>query len=132
MILEACIESVSQAIKAEKSGANRIELCSDLHLDGLTPSEALYQEVRKSIQLPIHVMIRPREGGFTYSYSEFQEMKNSIRKFKELNADGLVGTKVGNAVGNIVGGEVQTPQVFLQFSMTTAGGSSPGNALEQS
>ena len=40
--------------------------------------------------------------------------------------------KVGNAVGNSVGAEVQRPQVFLHFSMTTAGGSIPGKALEQS
>ena len=57
MILEACVESVSQAIKAEKLGANRIELCSDLSVDGLTPPVELYLDLKSSIHIPIHVMI---------------------------------------------------------------------------
>ena len=36
MIIEVCAESYEYALKAEKAGADRIELCKDLHLDGLT------------------------------------------------------------------------------------------------
>ena len=38
MIIEVCAESYEYAEKAEKAGADRIELCKHLHLDGLTPS----------------------------------------------------------------------------------------------
>ena len=32
MIIEVCAESYEYAVKAEKAGADRIELCKDLHL----------------------------------------------------------------------------------------------------
>ena len=38
MIIEVCAETYEYALKAEKAGADRIELCKDLHLDGLTPN----------------------------------------------------------------------------------------------
>ena len=41
LILESCVETYEEAIKAESRGANRIELCSQLNLGGLPPSKAL-------------------------------------------------------------------------------------------
>ena len=35
MIIEVCAESYEHAMEAEKAGADRIELCKDLHLDGV-------------------------------------------------------------------------------------------------
>ena len=46
MIIEVCAESYEYALKAEKAGANRIELCKDLHLDGLTPD---YETAKKQL-----------------------------------------------------------------------------------
>ena len=39
MVREACVETVEEAIKAEANGADQIEFCSRLDLDGLTPDE---------------------------------------------------------------------------------------------
>ena len=36
IFLEACVETLEEAILAEKRGANRLEICSRLDLDGLT------------------------------------------------------------------------------------------------
>ena len=36
---EACVDNIHDAINVEKKGANQIELCSRLDLDGLTPSK---------------------------------------------------------------------------------------------
>ena len=47
MIIEVCAESYEYAIKAEKAGAKRIELCKDLNLDGLTPD---YESAKKTIK----------------------------------------------------------------------------------
>ena len=41
IIKEACVETLDEAIFAQNKGADRIELCSDLALDGLTPSKNL-------------------------------------------------------------------------------------------
>ena len=63
--LEACVETLEEAILAEKKGANRLELCSRLDLDGLTPNLNLTKKVMKKISIPIKVMIRERDGKVT-------------------------------------------------------------------
>ena len=65
-VLECCIDSVNSAVNAEKGGATRLELCSNLIIGGTTPSPYLFKEVRKHTNLPIHVLIRPRFGDFCY------------------------------------------------------------------
>ncbi len=90
MIIEVCAESYEHAVKAEKAGADRIELCKDLHLDGLTPD---YDDVKNTINklnIPVFILIRPREGGFVYSNEEFELMKQDIIKFKEMGCKGIV------------------------------------------
>ena len=37
-LIEVCVDTFSDALSAESKGANRIELCSHLSLDGLTPT----------------------------------------------------------------------------------------------
>jgi len=90
MIIEVCAESYEYAIKAEKAGADRIELCRDLCLDGLAPD---YESAKKTIDklsIPVFILIRPREGDFIYSNEEFELMKSDIVKFKEMGCKGIV------------------------------------------
>ena len=90
MILEACVETLEEALKAEARGANRIELCADLHVGGTTPSYALLQSVRDRLPIPIMVMIRPRGGNFIYNNKELKMMKQAIDICKSLNVAGVV------------------------------------------
>ncbi len=90
MIIEVCAESYEYALKAEKAGANRIELCKDLHLDGLTPDYETAKRTIDSLNIPVFILIRPREGDFIYSDEEFELMKNGIVKFKEMGCKGIV------------------------------------------
>lgn len=55
-ILEGCVDSVESAINATNGGANRLELCSNLIIGGTTPSEWLYQEVRKHCATRIYML----------------------------------------------------------------------------
>lgn len=89
-IKEACVEGLAQAQNAEKQGADRLELCAHLELDGLTPDFETIKSVCHACKIPIRVMIRPKGGGFIYSDAEFLEMKQSIQLCKELGVEGVV------------------------------------------
>jgi copper homeostasis protein len=90
LLLEISVESINAAAAAERGGADRIELCSDLSVGGLTPDPVLTRAVRQQIQAPIFVMIRPRAGDFVYSSPEFAQMKESVAEARDLGADGVV------------------------------------------
>lgn len=89
-VLEICVESVEHAVAAERGGAHRVELCSDLPSGGITPSAGLMQTARRYVRVPIHVLIRPRAGDFCYSDRELEIMRNDILAAKQFGMDGVV------------------------------------------
>ena len=90
IVKEACVERLDEAILAEKNGANRIELCSRLDLDGLTPHRNMIKDVINSVKIPVKVMIRPRVGNFVYRDHELNVMKDDIVYCKRVNVSGIV------------------------------------------
>jgi copper homeostasis protein len=90
VVVEICVESVDGALAAERGGAHRIELCSNLAVGGVTPGLELMRQVRESVSLPIHVMIRPRAGSFCYSSCEFEIMQEQVANARDLGMDGIV------------------------------------------
>lgn len=90
MLVEVCANSLESALNAQKAGADRIELCSELAVGGITPSYGLLKLIREQISIPVHVLIRPRSGDFTYSDLEFEIMMNDISLCVELGFDGIV------------------------------------------
>ena len=56
-IYEACVETVEQAVLAEKNGAGRIELCGDLSVGGITPSVDLLSKTIDAVSIPIMTMV---------------------------------------------------------------------------
>ena len=88
--LEVCTGSLQSVVNAVAGGAERIELCSALALDGLTPSIGLLEKVRAMFpQLTIHVLVRPREGDFVYTPDEVEVMERDIHAALPY-ADGIV------------------------------------------
>ena len=90
LILESCVETYEEAIKVERGGANRIELCSRLDLGGLTPSKELVKKLVKKLNIPLKVMVRPRKGDFYYNDEEIKQMHRDILDFKSLGVFGVV------------------------------------------
>lgn len=88
--LECCVDSVESAIAAKKGGADRLELCSALVIGGLSPSQALYRKIREQADIPIRVLLRPRFGDFCYTDYEHEILKEEVRSFCRLGADGIV------------------------------------------
>ena len=90
MIIEICTTNLSSIINAQNAGANRIELCENYLVGGVTPNiEFLEKSIRLS-KIPINILIRPRSGNFIFSNEEFDRMFESIQKFKNYNISGFV------------------------------------------
>lgn len=90
MLVEICANSFQSAINAEKAGAHRIELCSELAVGGITPSYGLLKKVMRELTIPVHALVRPRSGDFTFSDDEFEIIKEDILICKELGVAGIV------------------------------------------
>lgn len=90
MTLEICASSIQSALNAQLAGAQRIELCDNLAQGGTTPSYGTIAQAKNLLDIPVFVLIRPREGDFFYSADEFEVMKKDIEACKELGCDGVV------------------------------------------
>jgi copper homeostasis protein len=89
-LLEICVETLAEALAAERGGADRIELCEDLAVGGVTPNVRLMRAARSQIHIAIFAMVRPRGGNFFYTADEVERMRSEILVAKECGMDGVV------------------------------------------
>lgn len=88
--LEIACFNLNSAVIAQKNGADRVELCTEMEVGGTTPNFEITKQVRNLITIDLNVMIRSRGGNFVYSDAEFQHMKNEILQYKEIGINGFV------------------------------------------
>jgi copper homeostasis protein len=91
LLLEICVDDVAGLGAAVAGGADRIELCSALGSGGLTPSRG-FMAIAANAPIPVHALIRPRAGGFSYSEAEVALMETDIVAAREA---GLAGVVIG-------------------------------------
>lgn len=90
MTLEICANSVESAIAAQRGGANRIELCTNLAEGGTTPSYGQIKWCLENLTLEVWPLIRPRGGDFFYSTAEFENILADISYCKQIGCKGIV------------------------------------------
>ena len=90
-LLEVCCGNLESVDAAVAGGARRIELCSALEMDGLTPPVEWIREVRKRYpSLIVHVLVRSRAGDFVYTGEEVETMAAQVEEALEAGVDGIV------------------------------------------
>lgn len=90
MLLEICANSFESSLNAQQAGANRIELCVELGVGGITPSFGMVEQVLAHVTIPVFVLIRPRSGHFCYTNSELTLMQSDIKTYKSMGCHGFV------------------------------------------
>ncbi len=93
--LEIAVQDVAGARIALEAGVTRVELCQALGLGGLTPSAGLIEATVTAVEWTgavgfVHVLVRPRGGGFVYEADELDIIARDIRTAIALGADGVV------------------------------------------
>ncbi|MFI9488006.1 copper homeostasis protein CutC [Promicromonospora sp. NPDC052451] len=99
--LELAVQDPAGAVIAAGVGARRVELCSALGATGgITPSAGLVEAVVAAAAvvpasdsapiLEVHVLVRPRPGGFVYSAAETDLMLRDVTLAVDAGADGVV------------------------------------------
>jgi copper homeostasis protein len=90
IVVEACVESVDEALTAERGGADRLELCDNMAAGGTTPDASVIDDVKRRVGIPVAVMIRPRGGSFVFNLTETEKMRRDIAMARAHGADMLV------------------------------------------
>lgn len=90
MVLEVIATTVEDAKRAERGGADRIELISGILEGGVTPSYGLIDAVVKAVSIPVNVMVRPHSQSFCYTADDLRVMREDIRVIRESGAAGIV------------------------------------------
>lgn len=122
MTLEICVDDIAGLDAAIAGGADRVELCAALALGGLTPSPSLIAAAT-STPIPIHLLARPREGGFHYTARETAMIAGDITAAAEA---GLAGVVIGASLADHT---LDTDTLAALILHAEAAGRSRGRAL---
>jgi len=88
--LEVIATDIAHVMEANRLGVDRIELCSAVSADGLSPSHGMVKWSVQHAEMPVMVMIRPREGDFIYNDQEIEVMLDEVIWAKTCGAEGIV------------------------------------------
>lgn len=88
--LELAVENADGVRLAATVGAARVELCAALaETEGITPSIGTVEQACR-VGVPVHVLVRPRPGGFVYSADELEVIERDVVAALGAGAAGVV------------------------------------------
>lgn len=90
MLLEVIATTLSDAVLAERYGADRIELITGICEGGLTPSLGLIEKVRNAVSIPVRVMVRPHARSFSYDKDDIETMEQDIQHIVSIGGLSVV------------------------------------------
>ncbi|MDE5014678.1 copper homeostasis protein CutC, partial [Francisella tularensis subsp. holarctica] len=76
--LEICVDNYQSIINAQKAVADRLELCSALGVEGLTPSPSLVKIAKENFTGSLQAMVRHRAGDLYYDEIDQQIMLDEL------------------------------------------------------
>lgn len=89
-LLEVCVDSWESAVRAASAGADRLELCGDLLVGGVSPSPYLIRQVQRSVKIPVNVLLRPRFGDFCFTKEEKEVLLEEVGFCALVGINGVV------------------------------------------
>ena len=89
-IIEIATSDFETTKAAVEGGAGRIELCANLSEGGTTQSYGTIYQCRKTFDVLLYPIIRPRGGDFLYTNDEYEIMLKDVKLCKEMGCDGIV------------------------------------------
>lgn len=129
---ELAVQDAYGLAVAARAGVDRIELCSALPLGGVTPSLGFIEAAVATPGIPpVHVLVRPRPGGFEYSPDEVATTLSDVRHAIAAGASGVVigGVREGRVDVDLVSRIVDTgAEVTFHRAFDTL--ASPGEAID--
>ena len=88
--LELAVENADGVRLAAAVGAARVELCAALaETEGITPSIGTVEQACRA-GLPVHVLVRPRPGNFSYTREELEVTERDVAASMDAGAAGVV------------------------------------------
>ncbi len=90
MHLEIAVETLDDVLSAQAGGADSVEVSVNLSRDGLTPPLALVQQLRDTISIELHMIVRPHDRDFVYSSDEMATILETTATFVQAGVDGIV------------------------------------------
>ena len=88
--LEVIACTVTDAVQAERGGANRLEVIRELERGGLTPPVELVRDILVAVSLPVRVMLRESDGSEVNEEAEIERLCTQARQLSELPVEGVV------------------------------------------
>ncbi|MCG6957557.1 MAG: copper homeostasis protein CutC [Gemmatimonadetes bacterium] len=96
VLVEACVTGVEEARAAQASGADRLELCRDLEVGGLTPDLRVLEGVLAQVAVPVNAMVRLRPGSYRTRPGDVDAMAREVERLVAAGANGVVVGLLGS------------------------------------